>query len=128
MPTILLVEDDDDIRECVAAILRDDGFEVAEAKHGVRALELLETLPEPPCLVLLDVMMPIMSGPELLSTLEKTGRLASLPVVVVSAGGNAESVPQAQRFLRKPPSIPLLLDIVHEFCPIHARGRSRNSE
>ena len=90
MRTILVVEDDDDIREGVCDILRHEGYEVREAEHGKRALELLETMAGKPCLVLLDLMMPIMNGPELLQVLEETHRLASLPVVVVSAGGSPD--------------------------------------
>ena len=122
MPTILVVEDDDDIRESVCDILRDEGYDVREAEHGKRALETLETLAGQPCLVLLDLMMPVMSGPELLQILHETHRLASLPVVVVSAGGGPNDAPGAKKFVRKPAKMDLLLQLVGEFCGTLAHG------
>ncbi|MET0342215.1 MAG: response regulator [Polyangiales bacterium] len=116
MSTILLVEDDEDIREVIAEILRDAGYAVIEAENGQLALEALDNLREPPCLVLLDLMMPVMSGAELLRVLDETHRLASLPVIVVSAGGDPASVAAATKFIRKPPSVGLLLQLVREFC------------
>jgi CheY-like chemotaxis protein len=69
-----------------------------------------------PCLVLLDMMMPEMSGSELLKILRDTHRLASLPVVVVSAHSNESEADGAWRFIRKPVSAEILLAVVHEFC------------
>ncbi|MDB4973232.1 MAG: chemotaxis protein CheY [Myxococcaceae bacterium] len=116
MPTILVVEDNDDIREVVAETLRDEGYHVLEAEHGQRALELLDAVPEPPSLVLLDLMMPVMSGVEFMCALDARGRLDSMPVVVLSAGGRPEDAQKARRFVRKPPSQELLLKMVEEFC------------
>ena len=116
MGAILIVEDDDDIRELTADMFRREGYDVLEAEHGERALEILDELPTQPCLMLLDLMMPVMSGPELLHVLGESQRLASLPVVVVSAGGRPEDVPEARQFVRKPPSPEQLLAIAREFC------------
>jgi CheY-like chemotaxis protein len=121
MPTVLVVEDVEDIREMVAEPLRDAGYDVLEAEHGKQALALLDTMKGRPCLVLLDLMMPVMSGSELLRTLKDTHRLAAIPVVVVSAGGEPAQAPQATRFVRKPPSDSLLLQLVGEFCGPPAR-------
>jgi CheY-like chemotaxis protein len=116
MKTVMVVEDDADIREAVAEALRDDGYDVLEAVHGKHALELLEHMSGQPCLVLLDLMMPVMSGSELLHTLDETHRLATLPVVVLSAGGTPSEATGARHFLRKPPSMELLLHLVREYC------------
>jgi two-component system, chemotaxis family, chemotaxis protein CheY len=116
MPTVLVVEDVEDIREMVAETLRLEGYDVLEAEHGQQALELIERAPEKPCLVLLDLMMPVMGGAEFLAVLEATGRLATLPVIVISAGGQAKDAPQAAHFLRKPPSHDLLMQLVREYC------------
>ncbi|MDB4990025.1 MAG: Transcriptional regulatory protein [Myxococcaceae bacterium] len=93
----MVVEDDDDIRELVAELLRDEGYDVREAENGQRALEQLDSMDKEPCLVLLDLMMPVMSGPQLLRILEQSHRLASLPVVVLSAGGRPEDAPASER-------------------------------
>ncbi|MDB4985089.1 MAG: response regulator receiver [Myxococcaceae bacterium] len=116
MTSILVVEDNEDIRELVAETLRGEGYEVLEAEHGLHALEVLESLPVPPALVLLDLMMPVMSGVEFIQILEERGRLLEMPVVVLSAGGRPEDAKQARRFVRKPPSPELLLKLVEEFC------------
>lgn len=116
MKTILLVEDDDDIRELVSTILRRDGFDVYEAENGLEALNALDTMSPQPCLLLLDLMMPVMTGPELLNILSQRNQLAALPVVVLSAGGQRAHVPAANKFLRKPADPKHLLAMVHELC------------
>ena len=114
--SILLVEDDDDIRDLVSLVLRRDGYHVYEADNGRAALDLLESLPSPPCLLLLDLMMPVMSGPELLHVLSEREQLATLPVVVLSAGGQPWHAPAAKKFIRKPADPQRLLAAVHEIC------------
>jgi len=116
MKTILLVEDNEDVREAVAELLRDEGYEVREAEHGEAALQELAQMSEDPCLILLDLMMPVMSGPEMLKVLDEEHRLDSLRVVVLSAGGKVEDAPAAKRFLRKPVEPHVLLSVVREFC------------
>jgi len=116
MKTILLVEDDDDIRELVSTILRKDGFQVYEAENGLEALTLLDSLSPPPCLLLLDLMMPVMTGPELLSILGQRNQLSTLPVVVLSAGGQPSHAPAAKKFIRKPADPKHLLAAIHELC------------
>lgn len=126
MGAIMIVEDDDDIRELVAGLLRHDGYDVLEAEHGARALELLAEQTTRPCLILLDLMMPVMGGSEFLKVLIDTDRLSTLPVVVVSAGGRPEEVPQARQFIRKPPNLQLLRNLAEEYCgpppAAHAQG------
>ena len=116
MKSILLVEDNTDFRELVGFVLRKDGFDVQEAENGRDALDLLETMHPAPCLLLLDLMMPVMTGPELLQVLDDRGQLTDLPVVVLSAGGQHSQVPQVQRFIRKPVDPRLVLQIVIELC------------
>jgi CheY-like chemotaxis protein len=116
MKPILLVEDNDDIRELYGAVLRREGYEVSEAENGKVALDLLNEMHGTPCLVLLDLMMPIMSGPELLKVLHESHRLAALPVVVLSAGGRESDAPTAAKFIRKPVDAHVLLTVVREFC------------
>lgn len=116
MREVLIVEDDVDIREALAENLRDAGYSVREAENGKEALDYLQSDARDPCLVLLDLMMPVMNGAELLQALHQGHRLAALPVVVVSAGGAPSEAQGARRFLRKPPNPELLLALVEEFC------------
>jgi CheY-like chemotaxis protein len=114
--TILVVEDSDDIRELVCTTLRRAGYTVQEAENGATALALIEAMPEPPCLVLLDLMMPVMSGAQLLTKLQESGRLATLPVIVTSAVADCQRPAGARAYVRKPVSDTLLLQLVREFC------------
>ena len=123
MDTVLLVEDDADVREAVADVLREGGYDVREAENGQVALEQLDHIEGGPCLILLDLMMPVMSGSQLLAVLRENQQLAALPVVVLSAGGTPEDAPGARKFVRKPVTPDALLQIVGHFCasaaPLH---------
>ena len=114
--TILVVDDSEDIRELLGVVLRDAGYRVCEAENGREALDLLEAMQCPPCLLLLDLMMPVMSGPELLEELRERDRLTSLPVVVISAGGQPAHAPEAKQFMRKPIDPSTLLAVVRSLC------------
>jgi CheY-like chemotaxis protein len=115
---LLVVEDDADVRDAVAASLRDEGYVVAEAENGRLALEWLQSNADP-CLVLLDLWMPVMTGMELRDVMAQDPRLAAVRLVVVSAAGDARV--QAQQmgaigFLRKPLDLHDLLATVRRYC------------
>src|SRR5687768_13520104 len=82
---ILVVDDDIDIREAIQDTLEEEGFRVESAPDGAAALERLRALPYEPCLVLLDLMMPVMDGWEFLAARKEDPRLASIPITVISA-------------------------------------------
>lgn len=115
MKTVLVVDDNADIRELAAAVLRADGYDVREAVNGQDALDLLADLREEPCLVLLDLMMPVMDGRTFLDRLGEQHRAAPIPVVVVSAAVTG-SVAGAKRVARKPVSPDVLRMIVRDLC------------
>jgi CheY-like chemotaxis protein len=108
-----VVEDEADIREIVATALAAEGFQVYQADTGARALELLREIPHP-SLILADLMMPVMNGWELIKALSRDDRLATLPVVVISAVD--EGSPQGFRRVRKPFDLDELIRIVSELC------------
>jgi CheY-like chemotaxis protein len=110
---VLIVEDEEDIREVVASALESEGFQVYEAESGARALELLKVIPHP-SLILADLMMPVMNGWDLIKTLSQDDRLATLPVVVISALDDAE--PRGYRRVKKPFDIDELVKIVADLC------------
>jgi CheY-like chemotaxis protein len=78
---VLVVDDDDDIRLTLVQILREEGFRACEARNGLEALERI--LEEEPDLVLLDLLMPVLDGWQVLETLRNAR--PNLPVVVLSA-------------------------------------------
>jgi CheY-like chemotaxis protein len=109
--TVLHVEDDPDIRDVVCELLEAEGYEVVQAPHGQRALELLQAGLRP-CVVLLDLMMPVMDGATFLARLRAIPSLAALPVVIVSA---SRPVPGAVAVLGKPFELDALLGTVRRF-------------
>jgi CheY-like chemotaxis protein len=111
--SVLLVEDDFDIREAVSAVLEAEGYTVLTAGNGEEALAILER--GQPCVVLLDLMMPVMSGWDFMDVVRKNQRLEDMPVVVVSAYSErkAEGV---RRVLKKPLDVNQLLAAVADYC------------
>lgn len=101
---ILVVEDDPDLRESLCDVLRDEGYAATAAADGRSALDWLRKNPAP-VLILLDLMMPVMSGDELGEELARDQRLRGVPVVVLSAleaGRQKGGVPTARAYLKKP--------------------------
>ncbi len=111
-----MVEDDDDLREVVTQTLQRSGFPVECARDGLEALERLSSEPYP-CLILLDLMMPRMSGWEFRSRQLADPRLAGVPVVVMTATTTLdEAAVRADDILRKPLSLPSLLSTVKRYA------------
>jgi CheY-like chemotaxis protein len=82
---ILVVDDDEDVRETVAEILREEGYETQCAENGQQALQVLERANERPELILLDLMMPVMDGWDFLFWLDERSDLRDTPVAIMSA-------------------------------------------
>ena len=112
---ILIVEDDEDIRSTLREVLEIEGYVVHTAAHGQEGLDVLETIGRP-CVVLLDMMMPVMNGWEFISALEAKGTLGQTPVVVVSAAGERARAPQAVEYVRKPIDLESLLQTIERYC------------
>jgi CheY-like chemotaxis protein len=123
MREILVVDDDGDTREMLREVLELDGYRVAAASNGREALERLRA-GLAPALVLLDIMMPVMSGAELLAELRRDPRFAHLPVVLVSAFGRLVEplAALAQGWLPKPIDFEQLMDLVGRFGAEDVRG------
>jgi CheY-like chemotaxis protein len=109
---VLVVDDDPDIRETLREVIEAEGFAVVCAANGRAALEALGRGVRP-SLVVLDLMMPAMSGWELLAAIRADRSLADLPVAVISAGGRTPP-PGATCFLRKPIDLDTLIDLVRD--------------
>ncbi len=118
MAEILLVEDDADIREDLAALLRDEGFSVKTATNGRDALQQLAGAP-PPCVILLDLMMPVMSGWDFRAKQLADPALAAVPVVLLSAATDLPrhaSQLKANGYLAKPIELEQLFEVVQRHC------------
>jgi CheY-like chemotaxis protein len=119
-PTILVVEDDEDVSDAVRDSLEDAGYTVIVAENGVRAMDALRSAEARPCLILLDLMMPVMNGEEFLQELQRDPSYATLPIVLLTADGSAAK--KAARLnvaggLRKPVQLRELLSAVATHCP-----------
>lgn len=109
---ILVIDDDLDIREALAAVLESAGYSVLLAENGQAALELMKIERNLPSLILLDLMMPVMDGWQFRERQKADPRLSAVPVVIISAGGRVEEKAEnlaASGWLRKPVTIPVLL-------------------
>jgi CheY-like chemotaxis protein len=110
--TILLVEDDLDIRDVLQDVLEAQGYDVVPAANGKQALDFLKLNdPQGADLVILDLMMPMVSGWEVLEQMGRDQRLTGIPVIVLSAI-TREKPARAQRLIRKPFSLETLSSAV----------------
>lgn len=117
--SILIVEDDVDVRETLAEVLTEEGYNIVAFAGGRAALEHLRTSQARPGLILLDLMMPNMDGWEFRAEQQRNVNLTKVPTVILSADGNVDknmSSLQADGYLRKPIHIRTLLQLVESFC------------
>lgn len=123
--SVLLVEDDVDIRESFQELLEAHGFEIIPASNGKEALDRLSEDPLP-ALVLLDMMLPVMSGNELLAVMRASDRLARVPVIILSTGTKLMGAKDLARYastygvaalLPKPVEPQRLVEVLRRFVP-----------
>jgi CheY-like chemotaxis protein len=115
-PTVFIIEDDVDTREMIGRFLELEGFRVETAANGRQALERLDAGTRA-CVILLDLMMPVMDGWEFRRQQASHARIADIPVIVFSAAGRdrIEQV-EANDYISKPVDLDELLDRVCRFC------------
>jgi CheY-like chemotaxis protein len=113
----LLAEDDLEIRDILQDLLEAEGYDVVPASHGRQALEFLQGArggDKLPDLVVLDLMMPLVDGHQVLDTMKSDPELAAIPVVVLSAVARERPV-GAAAFLRKPIPLQKFFDTIKGF-------------
>ncbi len=117
--TILVVDDEARVRSALTQLLEDEGYQVAVVRNGKEAIDYLEQSTTAPCLILLDMMMPEMTGVEFLTHQQSNATLANIPVVAMSASlylaQNADVFGVAE-YIHKPFDFPELLSIVTRHC------------
>jgi CheY-like chemotaxis protein len=114
---ILVVDDDADIREVLSEVLIESGHDVKTASNGLEALRILREGRWAPCLVLLDLMMPVMDGYLFLAERKNDPALASIPITVITAGRqvDVERLDDAT-LVAKPIRLPALMSLIEKTC------------
>lgn len=113
MGTVLVVDDDNDLREVVAEAIAAAGYTVDEAENGQVAVEKMRA--ETPCIVLLDLMMPVMDGWEVVEIMDADPQLAKVPVCIITAQDRMPP-PRNVCLLRKPIRTDDLLEKIAPHC------------
>ena len=123
--SVLVVDDDPNIRKMIIAALRREGYAFAEAPNGKEALEIMRA--QHPSVVVLDLMMPIVSGWEVLQERENDPELRQIPVIIVSATRAPEIATAVDKgicaFLPKPFDINVLTALVRSCLAPQADDR-----
>ena len=109
---VLIVEDEEDSRETLRELLELEGYQVETAANGSEALSRLTTLE--PCIVILDLYMPVMDGWQLLDQLRADGRLAKLKVVITTSASH--KAPVGFPVFQKPIDLGKLIQTVAAVC------------
>jgi CheY-like chemotaxis protein len=113
---ILIVEDDADLRDMMAQLLLLEGFSAQAVGNGREALDYLRE-GDPPDLILLDLMMPVMDGWEFRRAQRRDPKVANVPVIVLSALDQSRVGDVGEvAFLKKPLDFDRLLDLVRKYC------------
>ncbi|MBA2301921.1 MAG: response regulator [Acidobacteria bacterium] len=118
LPTVFIIEDDVDTRDMLAKFLELEGYKVEMAANGRQALDRFLGGASA-CVIVLDLMMPVMDGWEFRRRQVEDARLRAIPTIVVSAAGRDRlSQISADAYLSKPVDMDELLQRVSQFCSV----------
>jgi CheY-like chemotaxis protein len=117
-PSILVVDDDEDVRTMLCLVLSAEGYQAVGAANGVEALERMRS-DGPPALAFIDLMMPRMNGEDLIQAMTQDPSLARIPIAIISGQLTARTPVQTPRVIArlvKPVELDELLTVVHQFA------------
>ena len=109
---LLIVEDDEDIRETLRDAFEDQGYMVRCAANGREGLEILRDFR--PCVIILDLIMPVMTGDAMYAEMQADPELASLPVIISTS--DSSRAPSGVLLLKKPVNLLVMLRTVDRLC------------
>ncbi len=113
--TVLVLDDDHDVAQAIKELVEEQGYRAIYASNGREALAMLEK--ERPCLMLIDIFMPVMNGVEFLRAIKSNSRLAGIPRVVMTAANDQMiGVKEDVSVLYKPVDFESLKRILHKYC------------
>jgi CheY-like chemotaxis protein len=110
---VLIVDDEPDIRDSLQEFFEDEGYAVSTASNGAEALSRLEN-EELPCVVILDLLMPLVTGNEVYRRMQSDPRLSRVPVVFSTS--DPSRAPAGVLTLKKPVDLRRLLGAVRQHC------------
>ena len=129
-----MVEDDEDLLEAMLRLLRTAGYGVIGAHNGIEALDRMRG-GSVPCVILLDLMLPVMSGWEFRRRQLEDPKLAEVPVIACTAhrGSGEAAALRVEHYLGKPVDLRALLQLIARYCAVeeerdgeeHGRGQGR---
>lgn len=119
--TILVVEDDAGIRETLSYALELEGYRVVSASNGREGIAALERVHNP-CMILLDLMMPVLNGWQFVEAISKVQSYARIPIVILTAFADTAKSIRADAIIPKPIDLDTLLRAVHDWCGEPNRG------
>lgn len=111
-PCVLVVDDEEGVRETLCDLVQLTGCKAVAASNGAEALTLLRTWR--PCLIILDLLMPVMSGQEMLAAMQDRPELASLPVVISTSAPSR--APKGIPVVAKPIDVQVMWDWIRRTC------------
>jgi two-component system response regulator CpxR len=114
--TVLIVDDDGDVRELLSEFLEGNGFRVYCAENGEAALDEIRKHLQPPKVILLDLAMPVMDGYTFLSRARQDRRIKNVPIIVITADP-PRTAPDATMVLAKPIKPEKILSLVQRLVP-----------
>ena len=114
----MIVDDEADIRDSLQEFFEDEGYTVRTAENGQRALDLLRA-GELPCVIILDLLMPLLDGNEMYAKMQADPSLATIPVIISTS--DPRRAPSGVLTMQKPVSLVRLLGVVQKFCGAGAR-------
>jgi CheY-like chemotaxis protein len=123
-PLVMIVDDDGDIREALAEAIEDLGYCTVSAANGRDAIDRLRSLTFLPCLILLDLMMPVMDGRQFREAQLHDERLEAIPVAIITAHAVPEEASRdlgVIAALGKPIDLPALQGMIRRHCDSIAR-------
>lgn len=112
--TILIIDDDESIRQVLSLALEFEGYKVFVSSDGQKGLEILSKI-QRPFLILLDLMMPVLDGWGFMAALEKDPKLASIPVVIVTAFGEKATGIGSAEVISKPVDLEHLFEVARRY-------------
>jgi CheY-like chemotaxis protein len=117
---VVVVDDEPGICETLAEVFQDEGYTVHCAPDGARALALFRSLERRPCVVLLDLFMPVMDGNAVYEAMQADPALRDIAVVITTS--DPSSAPAGVSIMKKPVSLKQLIETVHKCCRDSAHG------